>query len=125
MGRATVILQTPSDRARASTWIAKAPEGTRVDFKASKRTTPQNALMWALLSEVASTIQWHGMRLSAEDWKIVFLDALKRELRMVPNIDGTGFVQLGRSSSDLSKEEMAGMIDLIHAFLAKHGRKAA
>jgi len=125
MGRATVILQTPSDRAMASAWIAKAPEGTRVDFKASKRTTPQNALMWVLLSEVASTIPWHGMRLSAKDWKIVFLDALKRELRMVPNIDGTGFVQLGRSSSDLSKEEMAGMIDLINAFLAKHGRKAA
>jgi len=40
---------------------------------------------------------------------------------MVPNIDGNGFVNLGRSSSDLSKAEMTDLIDLIHAFGANHG----
>ena len=47
--------------------------------------------------------------------------ALKRELRMVPNLDGNGFVQLGRSSSDLTKDEMSGLLALIHAFGAQHG----
>ena len=63
---------------------------------------------------------WHGLRLTLDDWKLIFLDALKREVRMVPNIDGNGFVSLGRSSSDLSKEEMGDLLELIYAFGARH-----
>jgi hypothetical protein len=57
----------------------------------------------------------------ADDWKLLFLDSLKRELRMVPNLDGNGFVNLGRSSSDLSKGEMADLITIIEQFGANHG----
>jgi hypothetical protein len=74
-----------------------------------------------MLTDVATQLKWHGLSLSTDDWKLIFLDALKRELRMVPNIDGSGFVNLGRSSSDLSKEEMTNLIELIAAFGANHG----
>lgn len=121
MGRATIILTSAADRAKASSWIAKAPFGTRVEFKASKRSLPQNDRMWAMLTELAEQLTWHGLRLSADDWKLVMMDALKREMRMVPNIDGTGFVNLGRSSSDLTKDEMSAMMELIAAFGARHG----
>jgi hypothetical protein len=76
-----------------------------------------------MLTEVATQVHWHGAKLTPNDWKLVFLDALKRETRAVPNIDGTGFVELGRSSSDLSKSEMGDLIELIHAFGAEHGVK--
>jgi hypothetical protein len=76
--------------------------------------------MWAFLSEIAAQVKWHGVKLSADDWKLIFLDSLKRELRIVPNLDGTGFVNLGRSSSDLSKEEMADLLSLIEAWGANH-----
>jgi hypothetical protein len=112
---------SPEIRQRAAHWAAKLPEGTRIDFKAPKRSIPQNDRMWAMLTDVSAQLPWHGIRLSADDWKLIFLDALKRELRMVPNLDGTGFVNLGRSSSDLSKEEMTNLIELIHAFGANHG----
>ena len=69
----------------------------------------------------ATQVKWHGISLTPDDWKLVFLDALKRESRFVPNIDGNGFVNLGRSSSDLSKEEMTDLIELIFAFGAQHG----
>ena len=36
-------------------------------------------------------------------------------------LDGNGFVNLGRSSSDLSKGEMSDLMELIAAFGAKHG----
>lgn len=121
MTRATLVLVSPEIRQRAAHWAAKLPEGTRIDFKAPKRSLPQNDRMWAMLTEVSAQLPWHGIKLSADDWKLIFLDALKRELRMVPNLDGTGFVNLGRSSSDLSKEEMTDLIDLIHAFGANHG----
>jgi len=123
MGRALVTLRNKADRERASRWIDKAPFGTRVEFKASKRSMPQNDKFWAMLTEVAMQLHWHGISLTPDDWKLVFLDALKREARFVPNIDGTGFVNLGRSSSDLSKEEMSELIELIFAFGAQHGVK--
>lgn len=121
MSRALIILNRASDRERVQSWAAKAPWGTRVTFQEAKRTTDQNARMWAMLTEVARQVKWHGQRLSADDWKLVFLSALKQELRIVPNLDGTGFVQLGRSSSDLSVAEMGELMDLIAAFGAREG----
>ena len=121
MSRALVIHNRASDRERVQAWAAKAPWGTRVTFQEAKRTSDQNARMWAMLTEVARQLKWHGQRLSADDWKLVFLSALKQELRIVPNLDGTGFVQLGRSSSSLSVGEMADLMDLIAAFGAREG----
>ena len=121
MSRAVLVLANDAIRAKAMAWVQKAPAETRIEFKAPKRTLPQNARMWAMLTDIAEQVPWHGLRLSADDWKLVFLDALKTELRLVPNVNGTGFVNLGRSSSDLSKEEMGNLMDLIEAFGAQHG----
>lgn len=121
MSRAQIIIRGNYDRERAASWALKAPAGTRIDFKHTKRSAPQNARMWAMLSDVACQVRWHGLKLSADDWKLIFLDALKREMRMVPNIDGNGFVNLGRSSSDLSKQEMSDLMEIISMFGAQHG----
>lgn len=121
MGRALVTLNGKADRERVAHWAMRVPPGSRVEFKAPRRTLPQNDKMWSMLTDVSMQLKWHGLRLSTEDWKLVFLDSLSREVRMVPNIDGTGFVNLGRSSSDLSKEEMSDLFELIYAFGAKHG----
>jgi hypothetical protein len=121
MSRALIILDTPADRMRATTLIHRAPTGTRVEFKAAKRSLDQNSRFWAMLTDVATQLEWHGQKLRADDWKLIFMDALKRELRVVPNIDGNGFVNLGRSSSDLSKAEMSDLQELIAAFGARHG----
>lgn len=118
--RYLIPIASDADRTRAAKWATMAPAGTRIEFKAPKRSLPQNDLMWAALTDVATQLKWHGLKLTPEDWKLVFLDALKREVRMVPNIDGNGFVNLGRSSSDLTKAEMTDLIDLIHAFGANH-----
>lgn len=122
MSRALVVINTAADRQKAMHWAHVAPWGTRLEFKKAKRSLDQNAKMWCLLTEVAEQVAWHGLRLTPDDWKLVFLDALRRDakLRMVPNIDGNGFVNLGRSSSDLSKEEMSDLIEIIYAFGAQH-----
>lgn len=121
MSRALLVLANDDIRAKAVRWIRGLPKDSRVEFKAPRRSLDQNSKMWALLSEVATQLPWHGLRLTADDWKLIFLDALKREVRMVPNLDGNGFVSLGRSSSDLSKEEMGDLISLIQEFGARHG----
>ena len=121
MSRATLVLVSDDIRARAHAWIDRAPRETRVEFKAPKRTLPQNARMWAMLTDIAMQVAWHGVRLTPDDWKLIFLDGLKTELRLVPNLHGNGFTNLGRSSSDLSKEEMGDLMELIAAFGADHG----
>jgi len=123
MSRATLVLASPELRAKAIRWIEKLPQWTRVEFKAPKRTLPQNDKMWAMLTEVAEQLPWHGMKISADDYKLIFLDGLKREMRIVPNMNGDGFVNLGRSSSDLGVPEMVDLIELIGAFGASHGVK--
>jgi hypothetical protein len=121
MSRYLITVRTAADRARALQLISAAPVGSRVEVKAAKRTLPQNDLMWAALTDIARQLPWHGKKLTPDCWKLLFLDALKRELQPVPNLDGTGFVNINTSSSDLTKEEMSGMIDLIHEFGARHG----
>ena len=121
MSRALLVLANDTIRDVAVSWCRKLPKDTRVTFKAPKRTLPQNDKMWAMLTEISQQLSWHGIKLSPDDWKLVMLDGLKREMRLVPNIDGTGFVNLGRSSSDLSKQEFTDLIELIFAFGAQHG----
>ena len=121
MSRALVVIRGRADRDRLMKLIDSVPFGTRVELKAAKRSLPQNDRFWAMLSDVAAQLVWHGQKLRPDDWKLVFLDALKREQRCVPNIDNNGFVNLGRSSSDLSKSEMSELIELIAAFGAQHG----
>lgn len=125
MGRALLVLANDHFKRRAIDWITKAPKDTRVEFKGPKRTLPQNDRMWAMLTDLSVQLVWHGNRLSADDWKLQMLDALRRsaneQLRIVPNIDGTGFVNLSTSSSDLSKAEMTELIEIMFAFGAKYG----
>lgn len=121
MSRAQITLSSRSDRERAIHWIGRAPAGTRVVFRESKRTTEQNDRMWAMLTDVASQLDWHGKKLPPDDWKLLFLDALSREERLVPSLDGEGFVDLGRSSSNLGKRDFSNLLELIGMFGANHG----
>jgi hypothetical protein len=116
-----VILAFKADRERVKRWIDAAPINARVELKAPKRTLPQNDRMWAMLTDVARQVEWHGLKLTPGDWKLIFLDALKQEMRLVPNINGTGFVNLGRSSSDLSRDEFGDLFLVIEAFGAERG----
>lgn len=113
MSRALLVLANDAIRSKAADWCRRLPKDTRVEFKGPKRTLPQNDRMWAMCTDVSQQIAWHGMKLSPEDWKLLFLDDLGRELRMAPSLDGKGFVNLGRSSSKLSVEEMTNLIELI------------
>jgi NinB protein len=125
VSRALLRIDGPVTRARAARLLDKVALGTRVEFKGGRRTLPQNDKMWAMLTDVSRQQTWppgpHGIKLIPDDWKKLFLDALKREVRTVPNLDLTGFVNLGNSSSDLSKDEMSQLIELIAAWGAQNG----
>lgn len=124
MSRAVLILSSQTLRKRASEWCMKAPAGTTVEFKESKRSTEQNSRLWAMLTELARQVEWptgSGMKLTADDWKLLMMAGLNQEMRLVPNINMSGYVNLGTSSSKLTKAEMSDLQELIAEFGARHG----
>ena len=124
MSRYLFTISSLGVREQIQSLLWRAPAGTRVEFKGEQRSLDQNSKMWACLTDVATQLPWHGKKLRPDDWKLIFIDALKRSngevLNIVPNTDGTGFVNLSTSSSDLSKGEMSDLIELIHEFGARH-----
>jgi len=120
MTRATLILHNDPAREKAAHWCRNLPVGTKVEFKAPRRSLDQNALMWSRLSEIAQQVEWYGVKLSAEDWKDV-LSASLRKARVVPGIDPGTYVPLGMRTSDMTKEEMTNLLELIAAFAAQQG----
>ena len=126
MSRYLVTITGPRSRNEALTVVSKAPVGTRVEVKAAKRTLPQNSLMWALLTKLSLSLPWGGARQTPDTWKLLFLDNLRRELSSEPALlpaldDSGGLVNVGTSSSDLTKDEMTMLIELIRRFGAAHG----
>lgn len=91
----------------------------QVTVRKEKRSLSQNSKMWSMLSEVSTQVDWHGNKLSPHEWKDVFTAGLKRQ-KVVPGLDG-GFVVLGSSTSEMTKEELAEMIEFIYAFGAQKG----
>ena len=118
MTRALVILNSRADRDKVSRWAHGVEAGTRVEFKAPRRSLDQNSLLWSLLTDVSAQVEWYGSKLSPEDWKDVFTASLRRA-RVVPGIDGGTFVPLGMRTSDMSKAEFSDLIELIRAFAAE------
>ena len=116
MIRPPIILRSPTLRQFAASYILDAaPDGCVVTFKEATRTTEQNARLWSMLEDVANQVDWYGKRLTAEDWKDVFTASL-RKARVVPTIDGDGFVPLGMRTSSMTKAEFGALMDLITAF---------
>lgn len=119
--RATLILVTPEIRQRATNWVAKLPVGTRVEFKAPKRTLPQNDRMWAMLTDIAAQKLHAGRKYTPDQWKVLFMHACGREVQFIPALDNSTFIPWGQSSSDLSKEEMTDLIEFLFSWGSENG----
>lgn len=118
----TFRLTHANARKLAADLCREAPEGTIVTFKAATRSLEQNARMWSMLSDLAAQVDWYGKKLTAEDWKDVCTASL-RKARVVPTIDGDGFVPLGMRTSSMTVGELGALMDLIEAFGVQHGVK--
>lgn len=130
MSGQTVILSGPRQRDTAKRLIDQAPERAVVNIRKERRSNDQNALMWALLSDV-SRAKPEGRELVPEVWKSLFMHALDHTQRFEMALDGKGVVPVGFRSSRLTKEQMSDLIEVILEYGARHGvqfadeRKAA
>lgn len=86
------------------------------------RSLQANACMWAHLTDISRQLIWHGHKLSPGEWKDVISAGLKAQ-KVVPNIEGTGFVVLGARTSKMSTKEMSNMIEMCVSFGVQQGVK--
>jgi hypothetical protein len=95
--------------------------GHRFDvvIRPEKRSDAANARMWVLLDCLSKQVNWHGQRLTSEEWKDVMTAAIKRQ-KVVPGIDG-GFVVLGLRTSQMTRAEMSELQECIEAFGIQQG----
>ncbi len=121
MIRAPIRLTSAFTRQLAASYIMDAaPDGCVISFKENTRSLEQNARMWSMLQEISEQVEWYGAKLTPDDWKDVFSASL-RKARVVPTIDGDGFVPLGMRTSTMTKAEFGALMDLIEAFGAERG----
>ena len=107
-------------RQRAQEAIKTAPEGHIVTISEPTRTLEQNAALHPKIREIQRQVNWHGIKLSEEDWRLIFTATLYGQ-RSVPNLDGTGFIILGKPTKTMPKGDFSQLLDLVNAFAASKG----
>jgi len=104
----------------AKGWLMASDTRLTLEIRPEKRSDAQNRRLWAMLADISAQVEWHGKKLGAEDWKAIFTASL-RSMNVVPNLDNTGFVVLGQSTSRMTKAEMCELQELMEAFGVQRG----
>lgn len=104
--------------AHAKAWLM-AGHRLVLEVRPERRSDAQNRRLWSMLKDVSEQVNWHGNRLTDEEWKDVFTASLKKQ-KAVPGIDG-GFVVCGQRTSKMTKAEMCELQELMEAFGAQQG----
>lgn len=109
------IILTPTSRAYALECLRRRPDGDMVVLTERTRSLDQNALLWALLTDVSRQVVWYERTMTPGEWKDFFSASLQK-LNVVPNMEGTGFIALGQSTSRMTKRMFSDLCELIQAF---------
>lgn len=103
---------------RLEAYIGQVPLRITVSEWRPTRTLEQNSKMWAVLTDLSDQVEWHGEKLSKEDWKTMITASLKGQ-KARAGIDGN-VVVFGQSTSKMTIEQMTDVIEATHAFGAEH-----
>lgn len=122
MSRHLITLSTQRNRALAKQGVDRAPDNYVCELREPRRSDEQNRALYGLLNQIVKQRPTHnGVRMDADTWKAVFLNALGAEMRMMPNLGGDGFFPLGHRSSQLTKGEFSNLLELMLAWAAQEG----
>ena len=105
--------------------------GQRLELvvRPEKRSNDQNALLHALLSEIAAKVEWAGARRDVETWKrlctAAWLRARGESLEVLPALDGKGIDVVYAPTSKLTKAELSELVEFVSAWAIEHGVELA
>ena len=121
--RREITFRSTLDREEARRLCNEMPEFSRVEFKGPTRSNAQNSRLWPLLDRVARRFDIAGKTFDADDWKVIFMNAMRHDAKFLPQLPeyGGSFFPAGYRSSKLSVKEMADMQTFIEAWCASRG----
>lgn len=94
------------------------------EIRPARRSTAQNAMLHALIGEIAATKEWAGKKRDAEVWKRLltasWLRAKGESVEVLPALDGHGIDIVFRRTSSLTKAECADLLDFVQAWHSEH-----
>lgn len=109
-------------RQNAARSVLEAPEGYMVEIKPRTRSLDQNAMLHSLFTEAAKNHTWHGRKLTATQWKVLFISghsiATGRGVDMIPGLEGE-FCNVRESSASMTVARMTSLIEYINAWMAE------
>jgi hypothetical protein len=117
----TVWLRGEHQRRLAHQLIDKAPINAVVKISPEQRSLDQNNKMWAMISDV-SRQKPEGRLHVPEVWKAIFMAACGHEVQFENGLDNKPF-PIGFRSSNLSKTQMADLIEYMYFYGSKHDIK--
>lgn len=94
-------------------------------IKPESRTTAENALLHAIIGDIAKQKEWAGKKRDVETWKRLLVAAWCRvrgdAMEILPALDGHGVDIVPARTSELTKSECAELIDFVYAWGAEAG----
>lgn len=119
--KATIRLSTHYQRQRAVNVVRNAPEGHVCVIREETRNDRQNRALWGYIKQLRDAMPDTFGQFSPEDCKLRFMNALGKEMRFLPELDGAGLFPVGHRSSELSVEQFSALLELISEYAARHG----
>lgn len=128
MNKQTFRLVHQQARQLAAKACMEAEDGFMVTISQPARNLEQNAKLHVMIDDISTQALFMDKEWEAENWKRLLLDAFARIKasegeplkggfgKIVPNLDHSGFVQLGVQSRGLRKKEASEFIEYLFAF---------
>ena len=95
-----------------------------LEVKPMKRSSPQNRLLHAALTDISQQVEWMGKKLSVDVWKRLCMASWLREKKeqpmLIPALDGNGFDVIFEKTSKLSAAQCSELVEWCFAFGAEH-----
>ena len=106
--------------------VLEAGTALVVEIKRESKTRQQEKLYHTYIGKVAKQARHLGCTYNEEDWKRILVDAYLRDTnqstgQLIPNLDGTGVIQLGLQTRDFKKHQASEFVTWLEAWCAHNG----
>lgn len=96
-----------------------------IECMPEKRSSKENRMLHALITDIARQVEWAGKKQSVETWKRLLVAAWSREqgisVEILPALDGHGVDIVPVRTSRLTRSECADLITYVQAWAATQG----
>lgn len=109
----------PAPRSSQTTGSMKSSHA--VMPSSGRRTLDQSAKLWAIAGDISkSGKEWGGIQLSKGNWFRLLVASIYGQ-KMVPALDGNGFVFVDARTSRMTKAQISEVIAFAEAWCAEQG----